>query len=187
MKSPDKLRDLLTSAIRQKDIKSLEKAISETEAARYPELSAELRKARDVLETLGGGRGGQLYKLAVILIVFAFTFFDWVSFCFTGVNGFSALGTLSAETLRDQITTAMREGDRDNLEAVLMECVSAGLPELDSSIHRARSKLKDMEDAPKLGGHFTIKLTRTPCVSIYWLSIVLSVFLTYCCMVVFCR
>lgn len=73
MKSPDKLRDQLTSAIRQKDIKSLEKAISETEAARYPELSAELRKARDVLEALGGGRGGQLNKLAVILILFAFT------------------------------------------------------------------------------------------------------------------
>ena len=60
MKSPDTLRDQLRLAIRQKDIKSLEKAIAETEAARYPELSAELYKARDVLESLGGGRGGQL-------------------------------------------------------------------------------------------------------------------------------
>lgn len=89
-----------------------------------------------------------------------------VVFFFTGFDGFSALGTLSAETLRDQITTAMREGDRDNLEAVLMECVSAGMPELDSSIRRARTKLKDMEDAPKLGGRFTINLTRTRCVCI---------------------
>ncbi len=46
MKSPDTLRDQLTLAIRQKDIKSLEKAIAEAEAARYPELSAELRKAQ---------------------------------------------------------------------------------------------------------------------------------------------
>lgn len=60
MKSPDTLRDQLTLAIRQKDIKTLEKAIGETEAARYPELAAELSKARDALETLGGGRGGQL-------------------------------------------------------------------------------------------------------------------------------
>lgn len=85
---------------------------------------------------------------------------------FTGVDAFSDLGTLSADALRDQITTAMREGDRDNLEAVLMECVSAGMPELDSSIRRARSKLKDMEDAPQLGGRFTIYLTRTRCVCI---------------------
>ena len=58
VKSPDTLRDQLTLAIRQKDIKALDKAIAEAEAARYPELSAELRKARDVLENLGGGRGG---------------------------------------------------------------------------------------------------------------------------------
>lgn len=60
MKLPDTLRDQLTLAIRQKDIKALEKAILETESARYPELSTDLRKARDVLENLGGGRGGQL-------------------------------------------------------------------------------------------------------------------------------
>ena len=65
----------------------------------------------------------------------------------------TTLGKLSAETLRDQLRTAVREGDRDTLEAVLAECVSAGMPELDSAIQRARSKLQDMEDVPKLGGH----------------------------------
>ena len=58
--------------------------------------------------------------------------------------------------MRDQIRTAIREGDKDTLEAVLAECVSAGMPELDSAIQRARSKLQDMEDAPKRGGHLGV-------------------------------
>lgn len=70
-----------------------------------------------------------------------------------GVVGFSTLGKLSAETLRDQLTTAIREGDRDTLEAVLIEAVSAGMPELDSAIQRARRQLQELEEAPKLGGH----------------------------------
>ena len=71
------------------------------------------------------------------------------------VVGFSTLGKLSAETLRDQLTTAIREGDRETLEAVLLEAVSAGMPELDSAIQRARRTLQDIEEAPKLGGHST--------------------------------
>ena len=58
MKSADTLRDQLTMAIRQKDIKALDKAISEAETARYPEIASELRKARESLQKLGGGRGG---------------------------------------------------------------------------------------------------------------------------------
>ena len=54
----DTLRDELADAIRSKDIDQLEKAIEDAEAAGYPELGSELRKARDTLDTLGGGRGG---------------------------------------------------------------------------------------------------------------------------------
>lgn len=150
VKSPDTLRDQLTLAIRQKDIKSLEKAISETEAARYPELSAELRKARDVFENMGGDRGGQLAFIGCKSVDFFASFSRrslLIAFlCFP-------LGKLSVETLRDQLTTAIKEGDRDNLEAVLLECVSAGMPELDTAIQRARSKLLDMEEAPKRGAN----------------------------------
>ena len=37
----------------------------------------------------------------------------------------------------------------------MIECVSAGMPELGSAIQRARRTLQDMEEAPKLGGHST--------------------------------
>lgn len=36
----------------------LEKVIAECEAAGFPELSFELRKARRTLESIGGGQGG---------------------------------------------------------------------------------------------------------------------------------
>ena len=58
MKSADTLRDQLTLAIRQKDMKALDAAIADAEAARYPEIASELRKARESLQNLGGGRGG---------------------------------------------------------------------------------------------------------------------------------
>ena len=50
-------------AIRQKDIKALDKTIREVEASRYPELATDLRKARDTLDKLGGGRGGLFFKI----------------------------------------------------------------------------------------------------------------------------
>lgn len=58
MKSATSLRDQLTELMQAKDAAGLDKAISECESAEYPELAPHLRKARDVLETLGGGRGG---------------------------------------------------------------------------------------------------------------------------------
>lgn len=58
VKSPDVISDQLKKAVRRKDIASLEKAIADAEAAGYPEVATELRKARDTLENLGGGRGG---------------------------------------------------------------------------------------------------------------------------------
>lgn len=52
------LRDELERATREKDKKSLERIIEGAESARLPELDPLLRKARDTLESLGGGRGG---------------------------------------------------------------------------------------------------------------------------------
>lgn len=59
IKSALALRDKLAEAVRRKDIKALEEAIGECEAARYPELSCDLQEARETMEKLGGGRGGQ--------------------------------------------------------------------------------------------------------------------------------
>ena len=43
-------------------MKALDTAIAEAEAARYPEIASELRKARESLQNLGGGRGGQFVQ-----------------------------------------------------------------------------------------------------------------------------
>lgn len=58
IKSAAILRDKLAEAMKRKDAKALEEAIEECEAARYPELSGDLQEARDMLESLGSGRGG---------------------------------------------------------------------------------------------------------------------------------
>ena len=57
-KSPEALRARLNASIAQKDKTALERAIIDCEEAGYPELGTDLRKARDILEDLGGGRGG---------------------------------------------------------------------------------------------------------------------------------
>lgn len=57
-KTPDTLRDQLRRASRLRDRAALEKLIDEAEQAGFPELGTELSKARDTLESLGGGRGG---------------------------------------------------------------------------------------------------------------------------------
>lgn len=56
--SPDNLRDKLKKAIASKDVGALQSLIEEAEQASLPEVSSDLRKARDTLESLGGGRGG---------------------------------------------------------------------------------------------------------------------------------
>ena len=40
----------------------------------------------------------------------------------------------------------MRKGDKDALETVLDECIAAGMPELDTDIHRARKALDDQDE-----------------------------------------
>lgn len=57
-KTPDVIRARLNTAIALKDKQALERAIIDCEEAAYPELGTDLRKARDILESLGGGRGG---------------------------------------------------------------------------------------------------------------------------------
>lgn len=67
VKSALSLREKLAEASRGKDLKALQKAIEECEAARYPELSCDLQEARETLENLGGGRGGQYFVLVTLL------------------------------------------------------------------------------------------------------------------------
>lgn len=55
---PDNLRDKLKKAIVSKDVSTLQSVIEMAEQASLPEVSSDLRKARDTLESLGGGRGG---------------------------------------------------------------------------------------------------------------------------------
>uniref|UniRef100_A0A0L8FP52 Uncharacterized protein n=1 Tax=Octopus bimaculoides TaxID=37653 RepID=A0A0L8FP52_OCTBM len=57
-KSPDSFRRRLKRATKQKDRYALEKLIVELEAAEFPELGSDLRKARNTLKSLGGGLGG---------------------------------------------------------------------------------------------------------------------------------
>lgn len=49
---------MLRRATRQKDVALLKKAIAEAVKAGLPELGPDVRKARDALEKLGGGREG---------------------------------------------------------------------------------------------------------------------------------
>ena len=56
--SPDNLREKLKKAIASKDVSALQSVIEEAEKAALPEVGSDLRKARDTLESLGGGRGG---------------------------------------------------------------------------------------------------------------------------------
>lgn len=47
--------------------------------------------------------------------------------------------------MKSKLRDAMRKGDKDTLEAVLDECVAAGMPELDGDIRRARKSLDERE------------------------------------------
>lgn len=56
--SPDTLRREIREASKTKDKEALERLIDDAENAGYPELGADLREARQSLESLGGGPGG---------------------------------------------------------------------------------------------------------------------------------
>lgn len=63
LKSAGAIRAHLKAAIDDKSKSQLEKAIIECEEAGYPELSLDLRLARDTLERMGLGRGGQCVEI----------------------------------------------------------------------------------------------------------------------------
>lgn len=56
--TPSSIRDQLRSAIKLKDLDSLEAAIEEAEAIGYPELGSDIRKARETFASLGGEARG---------------------------------------------------------------------------------------------------------------------------------
>ena len=56
--SPDTLRNQIREASKSKDKDALERLIDDAEIAGYPELGADLREARQYLESLGGKPGG---------------------------------------------------------------------------------------------------------------------------------
>lgn len=63
----------MKAAMQERDREKLEKVIEECEVASYPELGTELGYARDVLEEMGEGRGGQMstvYFIFILLLVF---------------------------------------------------------------------------------------------------------------------
>ena len=45
----------------------------------------------------------------------------------------------------------MAEGDVNKMENVIIECIAAGLPELDNFIQWAREKLDEMKSTPEKG------------------------------------
>lgn len=49
------------------------------------------------------------------------------------------LGTKSVDSLRAKLDEAMKSKDRNVLDKVISECVSAGMPELTADIQKARS------------------------------------------------
>lgn len=58
IKSSDSLRERLQSAIQRKDKPALETLIKECIAAGFPELVDDIKKARNTLDIMQGGRGG---------------------------------------------------------------------------------------------------------------------------------
>lgn len=57
--NPETLREQLKDATRQKDANLLDKSIKLCLASGFPELDADINRARDNLDILEGGQGGQ--------------------------------------------------------------------------------------------------------------------------------
>ena len=71
-KSPETLREQLSSAMKQKDKIMLEKAINECVAAGFSELDSNIHQARDLLNILAGGRGGTILVLNLCFLCLQF-------------------------------------------------------------------------------------------------------------------
>lgn len=74
--TPETLRDRLKRAMKLKDRQALEKAIEECVASGHPELLADVQQARDVLDSIGGGRKGAWLKSIIRFYCFSFFFFN---------------------------------------------------------------------------------------------------------------
>lgn len=55
----------------------------------------------------------------------------------------NVLGILSPSALREELQKAVMEGNTEDIEDILDKCIAAGMPELDSDIENARSKLDE--------------------------------------------
>lgn len=64
---------------------------------------------------------------------------------------FGLLGSKSAEVLREKLRTAIRDGNEDDLEKIIDECVGAAMPELDTEIQRARELFDSSEKEYRRG------------------------------------
>uniref|UniRef100_A0A0L8GLC5 Uncharacterized protein n=1 Tax=Octopus bimaculoides TaxID=37653 RepID=A0A0L8GLC5_OCTBM len=53
--------------------------------------------------------------------------------------------------MQKRLELAMKDRDKEKLEAVIDECVAAGMPELDLLIIQARDTLENMEEYPQTG------------------------------------
>ena len=58
---------------------------------------------------------------------------------------FRLLGSKTPEVMKERLRSAIRKGDKDELESALDEAVAAGMPELDADIYRARKSLDDQD------------------------------------------
>lgn len=71
---------------------------------------------------------------------------------------FPLIGILSPEVLLAKLRRASQDGDIETLEGVINECVSAGMPVLDSAVQQARQLVDDLEEMPRRGGHIYIAI-----------------------------
>lgn len=69
---------------------------------------------------------------------------------------FHLIGILSPEILLAKLRRASQDGDIETLEGVINECVSAGMPVLDSAVQQARQLVDDLEEMPRRGGQIYI-------------------------------
>lgn len=65
------------------------------------------------------------------------------------------------QVLREKLRIAIKDGDKDQLERVINECVVANLSELGPYINRARDVLEDVEDERRYGRQIIVFEGRT--------------------------
>ncbi|GAB1600006.1 uncharacterized protein LOC115214248 isoform X1 [Argonauta hians] len=165
--TPFYLRDDLARAIRQKDPKKLDEAIRKCEDAGYPEIGSDIRRARDVLESLGGGRGGtkspdQLKEklLSAMDKKDKEKLESAINECIAagmpeldssvadarkvlgGLREPHERGPKTPDSLRNQLKNATKLRNKQNLEKAINDAEAAGYPELAYDLQNARDALE---------------------------------------------